>query len=86
MVRLVRDLGIATVAEGIELADEATVCGQLGFELAQGYYFGRPALADAMATLKKGNAEDAENAEGRRNNIPSLLRDLRRLCWVSKKD
>jgi EAL domain-containing protein (putative c-di-GMP-specific phosphodiesterase class I) len=43
LVRLVRDLGIATVAEGVELADEAAVCGQLGFDLAQGFYFGRPA-------------------------------------------
>jgi EAL domain-containing protein (putative c-di-GMP-specific phosphodiesterase class I) len=43
LVRLVRDLGIATVAEGVEVADEATVCGQLGFDLAQGYHFGRPA-------------------------------------------
>jgi EAL domain-containing protein (putative c-di-GMP-specific phosphodiesterase class I) len=43
LVRLVRELGIATVAEGVELADEAAVCSQLGFELAQGFYFGRPA-------------------------------------------
>jgi EAL domain-containing protein (putative c-di-GMP-specific phosphodiesterase class I) len=43
LVRLVRELGIATVAEGVELAEEAAVCSQLGFDLAQGFYFGRPA-------------------------------------------
>ncbi len=43
LVRLVRDLGINALAEGIELAEEAAACRQLGFELAQGFHFGRPA-------------------------------------------
>jgi len=43
LVHLVRDLGIATVAEGVEREEEAIVCRQLGFDLAQGYYYGRPA-------------------------------------------
>lgn len=42
LVRLVRDMGIAPLAEGIESAEESTVCQQMGFEYAQGYYFGRP--------------------------------------------
>ena len=42
LVRMVRDLGIAPLAEGVELADEAEVCRQIGFTLAQGYLYGRP--------------------------------------------
>ena len=41
-VKAARDLGIATVAEGIECDDEAETCRQLGFDFAQGYLFGRP--------------------------------------------
>lgn len=41
-VKAARDLGIATVAEGIECADEAETCRQLGFDFAQGYLYGRP--------------------------------------------
>ncbi len=45
LVRMVRELGITTLAEGVETAAEAEACVELGFELAQGYYFGRPAPA-----------------------------------------
>ena len=41
-VNAAQDLGIATVAEGIESSDEADTCRQLGFNLAQGYFLGRP--------------------------------------------
>ncbi len=39
---LVRKMGIATIAEGIECQEEAEACLNLGFEYAQGYHFGRP--------------------------------------------
>ncbi len=39
---LVTNMGIATVAEGIECQEEAEACLKVGFEYAQGYYFGRP--------------------------------------------
>ena len=41
-VKAGRDLGIATLAEGIESVEEADTCRQLGFDMAQGFYFGRP--------------------------------------------
>jgi EAL domain-containing protein (putative c-di-GMP-specific phosphodiesterase class I) len=47
LVRMVRDCGVAALAEGIETADDAAVCRELGFEFAQGYYFGRPAPLDS---------------------------------------
>ncbi|WP_319404509.1 EAL domain-containing protein [uncultured Desulfosarcina sp.] len=42
------DLGILTLAEGIECSEEAKVCQELGFDLGQGYFFGRPAPIDAL--------------------------------------
>lgn len=43
LVDFCRDTRIMTVAEGIERAEEASACRDLGFDLVQGYYFGRPA-------------------------------------------
>lgn len=43
MVSMVCDFGIAPLAEGVETAEEAEACQQLGFEFAQGFFFGRPA-------------------------------------------
>ncbi len=42
LVNMAKDLGIQTLAEGVELQEGATVCTQIGFDYAQGYYFGRP--------------------------------------------
>lgn len=43
LVQMVRDLEIRALAEGIETSTEAEACRDIGFDLAQGYYFGRPA-------------------------------------------
>jgi EAL domain-containing protein (putative c-di-GMP-specific phosphodiesterase class I) len=43
LVKMVRDLDIRALAEGIETAEEGEACLDLGFELAQGYFYGRPA-------------------------------------------
>jgi EAL domain-containing protein (putative c-di-GMP-specific phosphodiesterase class I) len=43
LVKMVRSLGILALAEGVELEEEAALCKELGFDLAQGFYFGRPA-------------------------------------------
>ncbi|MEM6688969.1 MAG: EAL domain-containing protein [Planctomycetota bacterium] len=42
LVKMVRDLDIYALAEGIETMGEAQACRDLGFQLAQGYHFGRP--------------------------------------------
>jgi EAL domain-containing protein (putative c-di-GMP-specific phosphodiesterase class I) len=42
LVRLVREYGITSVAEGIEREQEAAFCRTAGFALAQGHYFGVP--------------------------------------------
>lgn len=50
LVRITQELGVTPLAEGVETAAEDKVCRQLGFEMAQGYYYGRPAApADWMA-------------------------------------
>ena len=41
LIRIVKDLNVVPLAEGIETVDEASVCFELGFELAQGFLFGR---------------------------------------------
>jgi EAL domain-containing protein (putative c-di-GMP-specific phosphodiesterase class I) len=43
LVRMVRELDIRALAEGIETADEAQTCLDIGFDLGQGYFYGRPA-------------------------------------------
>lgn len=50
IVRMVRDLGVEPLAEGIECSEEAAVCRELGFTMAQGYYFGKPESIDALRT------------------------------------
>jgi EAL domain-containing protein (putative c-di-GMP-specific phosphodiesterase class I) len=49
LVQMVRALGIETLAEGVETEGEARCCLDLGFDLAQGYLYGRPAPADSFA-------------------------------------
>ncbi len=46
LVALARDQRVTTLAEGIETAGEAATCRDLGFEIAQGYHFGRPKALD----------------------------------------
>lgn len=46
---LCADLGIKTVAEMVETAEQAKLMQELGFDLAQGYYFGRPAPIKSLA-------------------------------------
>jgi EAL domain-containing protein (putative c-di-GMP-specific phosphodiesterase class I) len=47
LVQMVRNFGAAPLAEGVETAEEAAACRDVGFELAQGYFFGRPSPAKA---------------------------------------
>jgi EAL domain-containing protein (putative c-di-GMP-specific phosphodiesterase class I) len=50
LVRLVGELQVVSLAEGVETAEEAACCLELGFQLAQGYLFGRPEPAAHWAT------------------------------------
>lgn len=48
LVRIVNDLGIASLAEGVETQGEHETCTGMGFKFAQGFYYGKPALASAF--------------------------------------
>ena len=51
LVRMVKELGITPLAEGVESAEDGETCEQLGFELAQGFFYGRPAPAGNYTLL-----------------------------------
>lgn len=46
LVDLAHDLGVVTIAEGVETPGESETIRQLGFQCGQGYLYGRPAPAD----------------------------------------
>ena len=46
LVQITRDLGAEAVAEGVETAEEAEACTDIGFTRAQGYFFGMPEALD----------------------------------------
>jgi EAL domain-containing protein (putative c-di-GMP-specific phosphodiesterase class I) len=48
LILMVQGLGITPIAEGVETVEEAEACADLGFELAQGFFLGRP---DRAATF-----------------------------------
>jgi EAL domain-containing protein (putative c-di-GMP-specific phosphodiesterase class I) len=45
LVRGAHDFQVTALAEGVETEDDAQACLNVGFDLAQGYYFGYPAPA-----------------------------------------
>lgn len=51
LVRIVQQLGAVSLIEGVETVAEADRCRELGFELAQGYFFGRPGPIKTWSVL-----------------------------------
>ncbi len=43
LVAMVKDLGVVPLAEGVETTGEAEACKEFGFQLGQGFLYGRPA-------------------------------------------
>ncbi len=58
LLRMVHDLGIVSIAEGIETAQAADNCRELGFQLMQGFYFGVPAKGSEWFK-RKSDKEDS---------------------------
>jgi EAL domain-containing protein (putative c-di-GMP-specific phosphodiesterase class I) len=48
LVQMVRDLKILPLAEGIETIGEHEICRRIGFDCAQGYLYGHPALPKTL--------------------------------------
>ncbi|SFJ07151.1 EAL domain-containing protein [Planctomicrobium piriforme] len=42
LVDMCHDVPIVTIAEGVESEEEKNACRELGFDMGQGYFFGRP--------------------------------------------
>jgi EAL domain-containing protein (putative c-di-GMP-specific phosphodiesterase class I) len=49
LVRIAGDLGIISLAEGVETAAEHETCRRLGFVYGQGFRYGSPATAGTFA-------------------------------------
>lgn len=59
IVALARDFGCRTILEGVESAETADAAAALGIELAQGFYFGRPAVASRWSEGLKAQTSGA---------------------------
>ncbi len=62
IIRLSQTLHLETVAEGIEIANQADGIKKLGCSLGQGYYFARPLDAANMETFLQEMDEPATSA------------------------
>jgi diguanylate cyclase len=51
LLELCRHLGLRTVAEGVEREGQLRVLQELGCDLVQGHFIGRPAVADELTAL-----------------------------------
>ncbi|MGC5049943.1 putative bifunctional diguanylate cyclase/phosphodiesterase [Micromonospora sp. DT48] len=51
VIQLAHALGLETVAEGVESAEQVAVLRELGYTRGQGYYLGRPMTADGISGL-----------------------------------
>ena len=45
LLKVTQDLNVTSIAEGVETPAEADACQRVGFDLAQGFHYGRPAPA-----------------------------------------
>jgi diguanylate cyclase (GGDEF)-like protein len=57
IIKMAHALGLTTVAEGVESADELARLQQLGCDYVQGFYFAAPLTADAVDGLMRAGRE-----------------------------
>ena len=57
IIKMAHALGLSTVAEGVESAEELARLQQLGCDLVQGFYFAEPLSADAVGGLVHAGRE-----------------------------
>jgi EAL domain-containing protein (putative c-di-GMP-specific phosphodiesterase class I) len=56
-----RALGLVTLAEGVETAEQADLLQELGCVMAQGYYFGRPMPEQEITQRLRHQADKPED-------------------------
>ncbi len=62
---LAHNLGLKVVAEGAETEEHIQLLKQLDCEMAQGYFFSRPAEDKAMLKMLAGNCRASVKSVGR---------------------
>lgn len=73
MVGLGRRLGSLILAEGVETEAEVSACVDLGADLVQGFFFGRPSAADRLS-LELVDSHLSEAAEKQRKRAAERLK------------
>ncbi len=54
IAKMVNDLGIVSLAEGVETRESHEVLKEMNFKLGQGFYYGKPAPVGRYANIKTG--------------------------------
>jgi EAL domain-containing protein (putative c-di-GMP-specific phosphodiesterase class I) len=67
LVGIVKDLGIASLAEGVETEAEHEACRQMGFDFGQGYLYGKAELAQRFAEASSQADADTDLLVALRN-------------------
>ena len=72
LIKMVHDLNVTALAEGVETQNQADICTELGFDTAQGYFFGRPnTLSYWQEKLICGQTQALPNAPLVENSLTS---------------
>lgn len=72
IVGMARALAVATVAEGVETADQGAAVTALGCGHGQGYFFARPAPADDITELVRDSTPLTERAAEISALVPTI--------------
>ena len=70
---LVNSLGIHTLAEGVETRECHETLVEMGFELGQGFYYGRPSPISKFVSDKNEEKNDTRSTEGADTGIDTDL-------------
>jgi EAL domain-containing protein (putative c-di-GMP-specific phosphodiesterase class I) len=62
VIQLAGALGLDTVAEGVESAEQVAVLRELGYTVGQGFHLAEPMTADAISLLLAGQRSAAPRA------------------------
>jgi len=60
-IQAVRDAGVVALAEGVETAAADQICRKIGFDLAQGFHYGRPAVAEKYVQRPSGDTDRSQS-------------------------
>lgn len=71
LARVSQELGIRVLAEGVETAQEAKVCLELGCEYGQGYFYGLPRMASAQSSEVRTNIVNVAELRSRLREMPA---------------